>query len=144
MVEPRATKAGLPGWMWIAVRMVRKDSSHTEVGLQGVRKMDLRCPKCNSADLKRVSLACREGLFHVDTRTRMRGLLFAGGGPDILVRRTTTCGTQQSALSKCLCPPTKWSYLKLFLWSGVVTLIALVLYVQHVMATAMAISGCGL
>ena len=97
--------------------------------------MDLRCPKCNSTDLKKVSLAYQEGTYHIDARSRMRGLLFAGGGPGILVGRTSTRGSQQSALSKRLSPPTKWSYVKLVGWSGVVTLIALVLYVQHVMAS---------
>jgi len=97
--------------------------------------MDLRCPKCNSTDLKKVSLAYQEGTYHIDTRSRMRGLLFAGGGPDILVGRTTTRGVQQSALSKRLSPPSKWSYVKLVLWSAVVTLIALIIYVQHVMSS---------
>ena len=97
--------------------------------------MDLRCPKCNSTDLKKVSLAYQEGTYHIKTRTRIRGLLFASGGPDVLVGRTTTGGTQQSALSKRLCPPAKWSYVKLVLWSGVVTLITLFLYVQHVMSS---------
>jgi hypothetical protein len=97
--------------------------------------MDLRCPKCNSTDLKKVSLAYQEGTYHIDTRSRMRGLLFAGGGPDILVGRTTTRGVQQSALSKRLSPPSKWSYVKLVLWSAVVTLITLIIYVQHVMSS---------
>ena len=97
--------------------------------------MDLRCPKCNSNNLKKVSLAYQDGTYQIDTWSRMRGLLFAGGGPDILVGRTTTRGSQQSSLSKWLSPPTKWSYVKLVLWSGVVTLIALLLYVQHVMSS---------
>ena len=97
--------------------------------------MDLRCPKCNSNNLKKVSLAHQQGSCHIDTRSKMRGLVFAGGGPGILVGRTSTRGSQQSALSKRLSPPTKWSYVKLVGWSGVVTLIALVLYVQHVMAS---------
>ena len=97
--------------------------------------MDLRCPKCNSNNLKRVSLAYQEGTYRVDARSRIRGLLFAAGGPGILVGRTSTRGSQQSALSKRLSPPTKWSYVKLVGWSGVVTLIALVIYVQHVMST---------
>ena len=42
--------------------------------------MDLRCPKCNSNNLKKVSLAYQEGTYLIDTRSRMRGLLFAGGG----------------------------------------------------------------
>ncbi len=97
--------------------------------------MDLRCAKCNSTDLKKISLAYQEGTYHIDTRSRLRGLLFADGGPDVLVGRTTTHGSHQSALSKRLCPPTKWSYVKLVLWSGVLTLIALVIYVQHVMSS---------
>jgi hypothetical protein len=97
--------------------------------------MDLRCPKCNSNNLKKISLAYQEGTYRIDTRSRIRALLFAGGGPDILVGRATTRGFHQSALSKRLSPPTKWSYVKLVGWSGVVTLIALVLYVQHVMAS---------
>src|SRR5712691_5401430 len=97
--------------------------------------MDLRCPKCDSNNIKRVTLAYQEGTYDINARSRMRGLLFAGGGPGILVGRTSTRGSQQSALSKRLSPPTKWSYVKLVGWSGVVTLIALVLYVQHVMAS---------
>jgi hypothetical protein len=97
--------------------------------------MDLRCPKCNSNNLKKVSLAYQDGTYRVDTRSRIRGLLFAGGGPDILVARATTRGSQQSALSKRLSPPFRWSYMKLILWSGVATLIALVIYVQHVMSS---------
>src|SRR5713226_8111405 len=97
--------------------------------------MDLRCPKCNSSNLKKVSLVHQEGTYHIAARSKMRGLLFAGGGPGILVGRTSTRGSQQSALSKRLSPPTKWSYVKLVGWSGVVTLIALVIYVQHVMSS---------
>jgi hypothetical protein len=77
----------------------------------------------------------QEDIYHINTGTRIQGLLFAGGGPDVLVGRTTARGSQQSALSKRLCPPSKWSYVKLDLWSGVVTLTAMVVYVQHVMSS---------
>ena len=97
--------------------------------------MDLRCPNCESTNLKKISLAYQEGTYHINSRTRIRGLLFAGGGPGALVGGATTRGSQQSALSKRLSPPSKWSYAKLVLWSGVVTLMALVLYVQHVMSS---------
>src|SRR5215469_3133654 len=103
--------------------------------------MDLRCPKCNSTDLKKVSLAYQEGTFHINTRTGIRGLLFAGGGPGLLVGGAATRGSQQSALPKRLSPPSKWSYVKLVLWSGVVTLIALFLYVQHVMSSPPPVSS---
>src|SRR5467141_1394828 len=98
--------------------------------------MDLRCPKCSGTELKKVSLAYQGGLFHVDTRTRMLGFLFASGGPDVLVGRATTRGVQQTALSKSLVPPTKWSYLKLILWSGAISFVALVAYVRVVMTSA--------
>src|SRR5215472_5804128 len=103
--------------------------------------MDLRCPKCNSTDLKKVSLAYQEGTYQIHTRTGIRGLLFAGGGPGVLVGRTTTRGSQQSVLSERLSPPSKWSYAKLVLWSAVVTLIALFLYAQHVMSSPPPVSS---
>jgi hypothetical protein len=103
--------------------------------------MDLRCPKCSSTDLKKVSLAYQEGLFHVDTRTRMLGFLFASGGPDVMVGRATTTGVQQSALSKSLVPPTKWSYLKLILWSAAISFMALVAYVRVVMTSPPPVSS---
>lgn len=88
--------------------------------------MDLRCPKCSSTELKKVSLAYQEGLFHVKTQTRMLGLLFASGGPTVVLGRGTTKGIQQTRLSKSLVPPTKWSYLKFVLWSAVISFVALV------------------
>ena len=103
--------------------------------------MDLRCPKCSSTDLKKVSLAYQEGLFHVDTRTRMLGFFFASGGPDVMVGRAATTGVQQSALSKSLVPPTKWSYLKLILWSGAISFVALITYVRVVMTSPPPVSS---
>jgi hypothetical protein len=79
--------------------------------------MDLRCPKCNSTDLKKVSLAYQEGLYRSNARTRLSAALVGGGGPDLLVGRATTEASHQSALSKQLSPPAKWSYLKVVSWS---------------------------
>ena len=78
--------------------------------------MDLRCPKCNSTDLKKVSLAYQEGLFRTDARTRLSAALVGGNGPDLMVGRATTQASHQSALSKQLTPPAKWSYLKVCSW----------------------------
>ena len=97
--------------------------------------MDLHCPRCQSTDLKRVSLAYREGLYRVDTRTRLTGVLIGSGGPDMILGRSRTKGLRQTALSKMLSPPVKWSYWKLLLWSGIVSVAALVAYVNHVMVT---------
>jgi hypothetical protein len=96
--------------------------------------MDLRCPKCNSTDLKKVSLAHQEGRFRVDTRTRLHGVIVGEGGPDVVVGRATTRGIQQTELSKQLSPPAKWSYKKLVLWFAIVSFIALVVYVRSVMS----------
>jgi hypothetical protein len=96
--------------------------------------MDLRCPSCNGADLKKLSLAYQEGRFQVETRTRLRGVIVGEGGPNVVVGRATTRGIQQTELSKHLSPPAKWSYKKLVLWSAIVTFVALVVYVRSVMS----------
>ena len=105
--------------------------------------MDLRCPKCNSTDLKKVSLAYEEGLFRSEGRTRLRAVAVGSGGPDLLVGRATTRGTGQSALSKKLAPPVKWSYLKVVGWSVLVFLVAgwLVFYVNTVTTNATTVSS---
>jgi hypothetical protein len=36
--------------------------------------MDLRCPQCNSGDLKKVSLVYQEGISHVNAGTQLRSL----------------------------------------------------------------------
>jgi len=79
--------------------------------------MDLRCPKCNSTDLKKVSLAYQEGLYRVDARARLRAAVVGGNGPDLVVGRVTMRGSQQSALSKRLIPPAKWSNMKVVFWA---------------------------
>lgn len=84
--------------------------------------MDLRCPKCNSTDLKKLSLAYEEGISRMNTRTRLRGIVVGTGGPDLVVGSGTTKGIQQTAISKAVAPPTKWSYMKLVGWSVVVFL----------------------
>lgn len=94
--------------------------------------MDLRCPHCKSADLKRAALAYQDGLFRVDTRTRLRGFLFGEGGPTWLTGRAATRGTQQTELSKGLSPPRKRSYGRLVFWSMIITLVALGAYIVFV------------
>ena len=94
--------------------------------------MELRCPDCNSADLKKVSLAYQENVRHVDTRTRLRAFLFGSDGPNLIVGRAVTQGVHWTQLSKLLSPPRKWSYVRLILGSLVVTLAALFAYVVFV------------
>ena len=101
----------------------------------GGGEMDLQCPRCQSTDLKSVSLAYREGLYRVDTRTRLAGVLIGSGGPDMIVGRARTKGFRQTELSKLLSPPMKWSYWKLLSWSGLVSVAALIAYVNYAMAS---------
>ena len=76
----------------------------------------LRCPNCNSTDLKKVSLAYQEGLVCTVAHTRFRAAAVGGHGPDFVIGKATTRGFHQSVLSKQLNPPVKWSYRKLILW----------------------------
>src|SRR5271157_1056035 len=100
--------------------------------------MELRCPKCNSTDLKKVSLAYEEGLYRTDARTRLSAALVGGDGPDLVVGRATTHATHRSALSKQLSPPAKWSYLKVGSWSVLAFLCIgwLVFYINTVMTNS--------
>src|SRR5713226_2450285 len=105
--------------------------------------MDLRCPKCNSTDLKKVSLAYQQGLYRTDVRTRLSAALVGGNGPDLVVGRATTHASDQSALSKRLSPPVRWSYLKVGSWSalGFVCVGWLVFYVNTVTANSSTVSS---
>ncbi|MBZ5700460.1 MAG: hypothetical protein LAN84_01285 [Acidobacteriia bacterium] len=98
--------------------------------------MDLRCPKCNSTDLKKISLAYQEGLYRVEARARLRAAVIGGNGPDLVVGRVTMRGAQQSAISKRLNPPTKWSYLKVSFWSALAFLsIGWLVFYVHAVST---------
>lgn len=105
--------------------------------------MDLQCPSCKSTDLKKVSLAYQEGLQRVSTRTRLRGVVVGSDGPDVVVGRATTKGTQQTEISKVLTPPKKWSYLKVIGWSALVFLSAgwIVFYVNTIIRNGSSVSS---
>jgi len=105
--------------------------------------MDLQCPKCKSTDVKKVSLAYQEGLQHVSTRTRLRGVVVGSDGPDVVVGRATTKGIQQTEVSKALTPPAKWSYIKLFGWSALMFLSVgwIVFYVNSITTNSLSVSS---
>ena len=105
--------------------------------------MELQCPNCKCTDLKKVSLACQEGLQHLSTRTRLRGIVVGSDGPDVVVGRATTKGMQQTDISKALTPPKKWSYLKLLGWSllGFLSLGWVVFYVNTVTNNSSSVSS---
>lgn len=75
--------------------------------------MDLRCPQCNSTDLKRLSLAYQEGFSQIKIHSRLRAIAVGSDGPDVIVGRIAGRGTAQTELSKTFSPPRKWSYRKL-------------------------------
>jgi hypothetical protein len=94
--------------------------------------MELWCPDCTSADLKKVSLAYQENVRRVDTRTRLRAILFGSDGPNLIVGRAVTQGVHWTQLSKVLSPPRKWSYVRLNFWATIITFIALGGYIVFV------------
>jgi hypothetical protein len=61
--------------------------------------MDVPCPKCNSADLQKVSLACEEVLYRCDKHAQFHGILVGSGGPGVLIGASTTKGTRQTTLT---------------------------------------------
>jgi hypothetical protein len=105
--------------------------------------MQLQCPNCRSADLKKISLAYQEGLQRVRTRTRIRGVVVGSDGADVVLGRATTKGIQQTEISKTLTPPKKWSYPVLFGWSVLVFLSVgwVVFYVNAVTKNSMSVSS---
>src|SRR5882724_6880966 len=104
------------------------------------RRMDLRCPNCNSSDLKKVSLAYQEGLSRRTAKTRLRALLFGEEGPNVIVGKAVTYGIQQTELSRALRPPKKWSYGKLLLWAGIILVISLIFYTHTVTSSSSMVS----
>lgn len=103
--------------------------------------MDLRCPNCNSQDMKKVSVVYEEGVSRTKEQTRLRALLFGDEGPNVILGSAVTNGTRETELSKSLRPPKKWSYGKLLLWAGFVSVISLIFYIHFVMSSSATVSG---
>jgi hypothetical protein len=61
--------------------------------------MDVPCPKSNSTDLQKVSLACEEVLNPCDKPAHLHGVLVESRGPGVLVGTSTTNGTRQMKLT---------------------------------------------
>jgi len=121
----------------LSVGILYRGHAAVRVMAQGI---DLRCPNCNSPDLKKVSLAFQEGLSRVKTRNRLFGLVFGHSGPGLLVGGAAGRGVQQTELSRTLKPPVKWSYLKLALRSVLVTFVVFGAYILFVAASTPPVS----
>jgi len=102
--------------------------------------LELRCPECQSTELKRVSLAYQEGLAHLKTRSRFLGLVFGDGSPNLVTGGAAMRGVQQTELSKILNPPVKWSYLRLIFRAVALTFVALAAYVVFVASSTPPVS----
>jgi hypothetical protein len=90
--------------------------------------------------MKKASLAYQEGVYRVDTKTRLRALLFGSGGPIVIVGKAVTQGVHETELSRRLRPPMKWSYLKLLSWTVVIFFTVLIVYVHSVMESSTKVS----
>jgi len=99
------------------------------------------CPICKSQDVKKASLAYQEGTQDLKARSRLRGIAPGIDGPDVFAGAVVTEGKQQTGLSKKLTPPSKWSFTRLVLWSGVVWLATLIVYIRSVMTAAAPVSA---
>ena len=102
--------------------------------------LELRCPECQSTELKRVSLAYQEGLAHIKTRSRFLGLVFGEGSTNLVTGGTVMRGVQQTELSKILNPPVKWSYLRLIVRAVALTFVALAAYIVFVASSTPPVS----
>lgn len=73
--------------------------------------MELACPKCTSAEVRKLSMIYKEGLSIINTTTQSSGsgMAFSGGGVGFGTSRgsASTTGRQQTALSKQASPPGK-------------------------------------
>jgi hypothetical protein len=103
--------------------------------------MELRCPKCGSTDLKKVSLVYEEGSSRIKTKSRLRGWSFGDDGPSVFVGTAETKGVLQTGLSERLQPPQKWSYVKPIGWCAATCLVLLIMYVHSVMGSAGKVSS---
>jgi hypothetical protein len=61
--------------------------------------MDVPCPKYNSTDLQKVSLACEEVRYGCDKRAHLHRVLSESGDPRVLVGASTTIGARQTKLT---------------------------------------------
>jgi len=127
-------------YVWVSENAISREAFfHTPRPPRGQR-MDLRCPNCNSSDLKKASLAYKEGLNRGTSKSRLRALLF-GDGPNVILGSAETNGVYQTELSKSLRPPRKRSYGRLLLWAALVSFVWLISYIHVVMASALKVSS---
>ena len=69
------------------------------------RRSELHCPTCHSEDVRRLSLVHKEGFSLQNTQSRGAGVGIGAGGVGFGIGRSTTSGTNQTALSDMTAPP---------------------------------------
>jgi hypothetical protein len=108
-LRSRRTQATNPagrGLGWTTLRKLRQRTREVDPkgffphcsGAATGDEMDVPCPKSNSTDLQKLSLACEELLYRCDKRAQFHSVLAASGGPRVLVGASTTKGTRQTTL----------------------------------------------
>jgi len=86
--------------------------------------MSLTCPKCSDQNTQRLSLAFESGISDVTTRTSGAAVGIGRGGIGIGIGSSKNKGTSQTALSQRAAPPKKSSYLKIFKYWFIATLLS--------------------
>jgi hypothetical protein len=86
--------------------------------------MTLACPKCTSAEVRKLSLIYNEGLSIINTVSQGSGMAVgSGGGMAFGSHSSHTTGRQQTALSKQAAPPNKRHWI---LWSSSAAIFGLI------------------
>ncbi len=74
----------------------------------------LNCPKCQSEQTQKVSIAYQSGVTNVNTITSSSGVILGGAGFNVGLGKGKTTGTMKTQLSQSISPPRKYSYKELF------------------------------
>jgi len=118
---------------------IRKDASPQSSGTARGDKMDFAARNCESTNLKKVSLAYQEGVYHIDTRRSSRTSV-CGGGPGVLWEELPTRGSQHTALQSVFALPQSGRMQTCFVVGSRDSSCPL-LYAQHVMSSPPPVSS---
>ena len=85
--------------------------------------MNLACPKCTSAEVRKLSMIYNEGLSIINTVSSGTAVGYGGGGTAFGSHSSHTTGRQQTALSRQAAPPEKKHWI---LWSSAAAISGLI------------------
>jgi hypothetical protein len=96
-------------------------------------------PSVTSTMIERTG--CEEGGSGRRTKCCLTALFLRDVRPNVIIGRAATKGITQPQLSKRLRLPKKWSYAKLLVWTVVLSIVLLVVYVHNVMESSSIVSS---